>query len=370
MIYLDHNSTTNLNPAILQEISDLVKSPLNPSSIHSYGRNARRILEESREMIINSLGAKLGRGEYKLIFTSGATEANNLIISNFSDSIILYSSIEHLSVYEPAKLLENSYQIRSNISGQVDISHIEEMLKKFTGKKILVSVMAANNETGVIQPIADLAKICRKYNSYLHVDAVQAIGKMDFDISFMDIDFVTISSHKIGGFAGVGALISRDDFQINPRIIGGGQEKSERSGTENVIGIYSFAIAAKYAKANLQNYIDHTKKLRNIIEDELSRESKAFILCKDSPRLPNTSAISMEAVSADIQLIKFDNKNIAVSNGSACSSGKVKDSHVLKSMGVNDDIRKTVIRVSLGQSNTSEDAKEFVSAWKLIARGN
>jgi cysteine desulfurase len=370
MIYLDHNSTTNLNPRVIENISRFTNVALNPSSIHSDGRNARKILEESREIIAESVGAKLGRGEYKLIFTSGATEANNLIINNFQDKVVLYSSIEHLSVYEPAKLIKNSYQINCTNEGLVDLVNLEELLQKHQGQKILVSIMAANNETGVIQPIKIISNLCKKYNAFLHVDAVQALGKIEFDISDLDLDFVTLSAHKIGGIAGVGALILRDDFQIKPTIVGGGQEKSERSGTENVIGAQLFAIAAKYSKENLKHYVNHTKKLRDQIEIEIEKEEKAKILCKNSPRLPNTSIISMDGISSDIQLIRFDNKNIAVSNGSACSSGKVKDSHVLSSMGINEDVRKTVIRISLGINNTHEDAIKFVEAWKLIAKGN
>ncbi len=367
MIYLDNNATTFMHPEVKQILIEDDLSPKNPSSIHSVGRNARKLLEDARERLANALSIKLGRGGYKIIFTSGGTESNNLIINNFADDILLYSATEHVSVRDPAANLKNSRELKVTKDGLVDLDFLSEELKKVAPHgRALISVMAANNETGVIGKIEEVSQLAKQYGSSFHTDAAQAFGKIDIDISKLGADFITISSHKIGGPIGIGALVVREEAILKPIIVGGGQERGERSGTENVLGALGFARAAEISAKNIEQFISHTYSLRIYIENEINKTDCGIIISENSYRLPNTILIASKILNSDLQLIQFDTENIAVSNGSACSSGKVRNSHVLGSMGYNDKVANKVIRVSLSLANTMEDAKKFVLAWKKI----
>ena len=362
MIYLDHNSTTNVLEKVKAIIAENLKEPLNASSVHYYGRNARKLLEESREVIAQTLGIKLGRGGYKIIFTSGGTEANNLVINNFES--VLCPSIEHAAIIEPAKKVKNTTALKVNKDGIIDLVFLQEVAP--SDQKTLVSVMMANNETGVIQPIKEVVQIARDKGFLVHTDMVQAFGKINVNLQEYDVDFATISAHKIGGLVGIGALIVKDNITISPSILGGGQERSERSGTENVLGAICFAKAAEVACGNIDEYAKKTSDLRDYIESEIKKSGNGFVIAKNSNRLPNTSLIASNKVNADAMLIQFDMEGIAVSNGSACSSGKVKSSHVLQAMGYSEDVSKSVIRVSLGNNNTMKDAEEFIRVWNKV----
>ncbi len=366
MIYFDHNATTHIIDEVKLLACNHFEQLLNPSSIHSFGRNSRKLLEDARKQIAVALGIKLGNGSYKILFASGGTEVNNLVINNFRDGVVLYSAAEHASVREVAETLPESFEIKVNKDGIIDFFSLEELLTLQKGKKILISVAVANNETGIIQPVKKVVEMARKYGALVHTDAVQAVGKIKFDIKDLDVDYVTISGHKIGGFVGVGALVTRDHIKIIPQILGGGQERSERAGTENVIGIISLAKAIEIAISNLDEYSNKMKYLRDILEEEIENISPYSVISRVCDRIPNTSLIVLRGVSSDRQLIEFDLAGIAVSKGSACSSGKVRDSHLLQVMGYGKEITGSVIRVSLGKENTMDDVKRFIHVWKEI----
>lgn len=368
MIYLDNNATTFMHPEVKQILIEDDLLPKNPSSIHWVGRNARKLLEDARERLANVLSVKLGRGGYKIIFTSGGTESNNLIVNNFVDGILLYSATEHVSVRDCAANLKNSRELKVTRDGLVDIDFLNDELKQAgsSGGRALISVMAANNETGVIGKIEEMSQLAKQYGALFHTDAAQAFGKINIDINKLGVDFVTISSHKIGGPLGIGALVVREEEMLKPIFIGGGQERGERPGTENVLGALGFAQAAEISAKNIEKFASHTSSLRTYIENEINNTSCGMIISENSERLPNTVLIASKTLNADLQLIQFDAENIAVSNGSACSSGKVKNSHVLGAMGYDDKIANKVIRVSLSLANTMEDAKQFVLVWKKI----
>ncbi len=367
MIYLDHNATTYMHAEVREILAAEDLLPKNPSSIHFAGRNARKLLEEARERLANILSIKLGRGGYKIIFTSGGTESNNLVINSFSEGVVLYSSTEHPSLRDAASALKNSKELIVDQEGNVDLDFLQSELNKVKNDgSLLVSVMAANNETGVVGNVQELAGLARKNGAFFHTDAVQAFGKINMNISYLGVDFVTISSHKIGGPVGIGALVARDEARITPLFIGGGQERGERSGTENVLGALCFAKAAEIAAKNIEKYAKHTYSLRSYIENEINKTGYGVIVAENTERLPNTVLIASKILDSNLQLIQFDTEDIAVSNGSACSSGKVKSSHILKAMGYDSEISNKVIRVSLSLTNTMEDAKQFVSTWKKI----
>jgi cysteine desulfurase len=369
MIYLDYNSTSKISKDVRSYLSGLSDEPYNPSSVHYFGRNARKLLENARSRIAKSLECSLGRGGYKIIFTSGGTEANNLVLKNYKDNHILYSPTEHASIIDVVKSFKNSMQLKVDQDGVLDLGFLEYSLKKLDGSKILVTVMGANNETGTIQPVAEILELTKKYNAKFHSDFVQICGKEKIDFSELDIDYATISAHKIGGIIGTGALIVKDELFLVPEIIGGGQERGERSGTENVIGASAMAIALEKACDNLDEYKRKTYQLRNYVETEISKHKDAVIISKNVNRLCNTSMIAAKNIDSNKQLIQFDMNNIAVSNGSACSSGKVKFSHVLRAMGYDEDIASCSIRVSFGIDNTIEDATQFVEIWNKINIG-
>ncbi|MDX2049744.1 MAG: cysteine desulfurase family protein [Rickettsiaceae bacterium] len=363
MIYLDHNSTSIMHNDLKNQIIEFFGEPLNPSSIHTYGRRARNLLEESREYIASALYANLGRNGYKIIFTSGATEANNLALKGFDAKHILYDPTSHASVIEALRSFENKHKLTVNKQGQLDLAQLEELLFTYKDTKILVTVIAANNETGVIQPVSDISKICKKYSAYLHLDSAQTFGKIEFNITSLDVDLASISAHKIGGLTGTGALIVKYDIKLTPLIEGGGQEKSERSGTENLIGAISFGLAAKKIHENIGEFNTRILKLRDFLEENINLSPNAIIIGQNTSRLPNTSLISTIGVDSNLQLIKFDQSGICVSNGAACSSGTVKRSHVIKEMGYDEEVAKSAVRVSFGLNNTIDDAKKFLNAW-------
>ncbi|MDX1916536.1 MAG: cysteine desulfurase family protein [Rickettsiaceae bacterium] len=369
MIYLDNNATTYPLEGLDSYLAPFLTKPLNPSSIHYEGRYARKLLEEARSSVAESLNISINKNERKIIFTSSATEANNLVINNFRNNIVLYSPVCHLSAIEPAKNCNNSICLEVDNCGHIRLQHLEENLQKISGAKFLVTVIMANNETGIIEPLDDIIDLSHKYGGFVHADCAQAYSKMDIDDLVKKIDFITISSHKIGGLTGAGALIAPFEFELDSMLLGGGQEKKARSGTESMIPIISFGFAASNIYNMRKEFQKKIREIRDFTEETLSRSGKsAIIIGKEVTRLPNTLMISMKDVSARLQLMKFDIRGICVSNGSACSSGVVKHSHVLKAMGYQDDILDTSIRVSFGINNTIEDAKEFILAWQEIER--
>ncbi|HJD60321.1 MAG TPA: cysteine desulfurase [Rickettsia endosymbiont of Omalisus fontisbellaquei] len=364
MIYLDHSATTSINPRVKEFIISLMDKELNPSSIHRSGVFARNVIEEARFQLAAALGAS--SREYNITFTSSGTESNNLIMKNFYDGDIFISAIEHLSIYNHIKHAPNIKVIKVDNQGLLDLEHLEELLSQSSATKKLVSIMMANNESGVLQNIFEISKIAKKYNAKFHSDLVQAFSKIPTYIKDLGLDFATISGHKIGGGQGGAALISTSRFQLTPIIIGGGQEKNVRSGTENVIAIAGFGLAAELMRKNIiENYIK-IKNLQEILEKKLKKYSNVNIISDNVARLPNTTLITIPNTDAQVKLIGFDLRNICVSSGSACSSGKISKSHVLTNMGMSEEEAKSSIRVSLSHTNTVNDIEAFIEAFEKI----
>lgn len=364
MIYLDHNATTLIHPEVKQLKFSLMDNMYNPSSIHNYGRRAKGIIEHARRQIGELLKIDNKARDYQIIFTSSGTEANNLIISNFVDADIFISAIEHLSILNQAKFFSNIKLIKVDKNGIIDLEDLAKLLKASQNKKKLVSVMMANNETGVIQPIKEVSEIAKEYGTLMHSDLAQALGKIHIDINELGIDFATISGHKVGAGFGAAALIAKTKYFLKPLIIGGGQERGIRAGSEDVPAIAGFGLAAEIINTELNRRIATMKALQEKLENTLPLTVK--IIAKDSMRLPNTSLIVTPGFSAETQLIAFDLRGVAVSSGSACSSGKVQASHVLKAMGIEENEAKSAIRISMSHYNSEDDIDNFTKIFDEI----
>lgn len=353
-IYLDYNATSIMYPEVSEHIISLLKEniPLNASSIHQDGRKARSILEQARKKLVKSIGAE---GDIDIIFTASGTEANNLAITNFKNIPMLAGSTEHVSIIEAGH--NNIQLIPVDNDGLIDIKYFEQMLNETPGKKF-ISIMLANNETGVIQDIPTLSKIASANEAIFHCDASQAFGKIPFSFNQLGCDLMTISSHKCGGPLGSAALIAKKNLGLRPLILGGKQELGLRSGTENIIAISGFALAGEISLNKFNNIQLLRDRLESIICAEINSSKVS--------RLPNTSSIWMPNVKNEEQLIKFDLAGFSVSAGSACSSGRISTSHVLKAMGINEERANQTIRVSLGPSNTEEEIEKFAKLWLEI----
>lgn len=357
MIYLDHNATSTLRPSIAQAMDAIAREPLNASSIHGAGRRARKLLEDARHTIAQHLSVFPN----EIIFLSSATEANITVLRSFAaDWPMLTSPIEHASMGKAGRLLGAS-KLEVDAQGVVKLDNLEEKLTAL-GRPALVSVMLANNETGAIQPIAEIARIVHTHGGLLHCDAVQALGKIPIDCGLLNIDMLSLCAHKAGGPVGVGALIVRGETPIKPLFLGGGQELGRRAGTENIPGIVGFAALVKevadcHESAEMQ-------RLRDQLQASLQAAAPdAIVFSGAVDRLPNTLQLTMPQVSSETQLMHFDLAGMAVSAGSACSSGRVEASHVLLAMGVAKDVAQTAIRISLGWNTTQADIDAFAASW-------
>lgn len=366
-IYLDHNATTPLHPAVKSRMDEYALLPLNPSSIHSSGRAAKSIIENSRKFVARLMGFESHFRNYQITFTSGGTEANNIIMSNYKDGEIFISATEHLSILAHSKIFSNFIVIQVDSNGILDLDDLQQKLASSIKQKKLVSVMLANNETGVISPIQKIAKIAHEYGAQIHSDCAQAAGKIPVDIIDMDLDFVSISGHKFGAPLGSGALINKTSLHLEPIFIGGGQERALRPGTENVCGIAGLGEAALIAFDELDKRNEGMKKLRDRLEsDLLSKFPDISIAGINTERLPNTSLIINPKVTAQIMLIALDLKSVEVSSGSACSSGKVGKSHVLSAMSYSEDEIKSAIRISLGYTTSDKDINNFLEIYSEL----
>jgi len=366
MIYFDYNATAPLHKNVIKKIQSLKFEEFgNPSSVHKIGRNSKKVVEEVRRNILSILKAK----NYDLIFTSGATESNNLAIKGFikkNNIKTIYSlETEHASVIDVVKSLEIEKKFfKTNLNGTVNLKEIEEALSKQT-TPFLVSIMFANNESGIIHPINEIAKIVKKYKGIIHCDGVQSLGKIEIDLDSLDVDLFSISSHKIGGPTGIGALLINTRNNITPEIIGGGQEKNLRSGTENFLGILGFGEAMNEVKNLTKICNSEIKNNRDLLETNLKKLSNEIkIFGEDADRLGNTCYFAYPSMTSENQVIALDQKGICVSSGAACSSGKVEPSHVLKAMKVDDKYIHSAIRVSLGWDSTKEQVETFFNVWK------
>jgi cysteine desulfurase len=358
--YLDWNATAPLRPEAEAAMTAALSHCGNPSSVHRWGRAGRRIVEDARAAV----AALVGAAPEGVIFTSGGTEANNLALAGSGRARLLVSAIEHASIWEAAPTAE---PIPVDGNGIVALDALERRLAA-DPRPALVSVMLANNETGVIEPVAAVAALAHRMGALFHCDAVQAAGKVPLDGRALGADLMTLSAHKLGGPPGVGALVLLRDLDLAPLIRGGGQERGRRAGSENLPGIAGFGAAAAAAAAQIARY-ERVRELRDRLEAEIAaRAPEAVIFGAAVPRLPNTAAIALPGVPAETQVIALDLDGVMVSAGAACSSGKVRASRVLAAMGAAAELAGSTIRVSLGWSTSEADIARFLECWTALYR--
>ncbi|RUQ74296.1 cysteine desulfurase [Azospirillum doebereinerae] len=364
-VYLDHNATTPLKPAVKAAMVQAMDLVGNPSSVHAFGRTARRAVDEARAAVAALAGVKPAQ----VLFTGSGTEANNLALRGFSGRTVLVSAIEHDSALAAAPLTESQDTQRLPVQpdGTADLAALERILADTAGPALL-SLMLANNETGVIQPVADAAALAHARGALLHCDAVQAAGRLAFSFGALGADLMTLSAHKLGGPAGVGALVLAEGLEPDALIRGGGQERRKRAGTENLLGIVGFGAAARLALEEIAAAAD-LAALRDRLEREaLAAVPQARVMGASAARVANTSCLVLPGVPGETQVMGLDLAGVAVSAGSACSSGKVKPSHVLAAMGEDATAASSAIRVSLGWTSDDEAVDRFLAAWITVAR--
>lgn len=365
-VYLDWNATTPLRPEARSAMVAAFDVSGNPSSVHSEGRAARKLIEDARAAVAAAVGADLRN----VVFTSGGTEANALALapglqrgSGKSVQRLIVSAIEHPSVLAGGRFGQGEAEIAPVLpSGVIDLESLAALLE--SGPPALVSVMLANNETGAIQPIPEVAVLVHKAGGVLHVDAVQALSKIAIDIKGLGADTLTVSAHKVGGPKGVGAVVVAEGLAgLQAQVRGGGQELGRRAGTENVAGIAGFGAAVRAATASMEADAARMKSLQTRLETGLRIHPGTAIFADKVSRLPNTTLVSAPGLKAETAVIGFDLEGIAVSSGSACSSGKVQPSHVLQAMKADPTLLQGAIRLSLGWDSTEADVDRCLEAW-------
>ena len=370
-VYFDWNATAPLRAEARVAAMRALDGAANASSVHREGRAARQLIERAREQVATLAGAR----PEGVTFTSGATEANILALTPFLEVVgqklprdrLFISAIEHPSVLSGGRFAPQAVEtLPVTADGVIDLAALAAALGK--AERPLVSIMLANNETGVIQPIAAIAEIVHLANGLLHVDAVQGAGRIDCDIMALGADLMSLSAHKLGGPQGVGALIRRDGIHIGASLLtGGGQERGLRAGTENVAGIAGFGAACAIAASTRQMDADRMTRLRDQFEAELiAVVPQAVIFGANAARLPNTTLVAVPGIKAETAIISFDLNGIAVSSGAACSSGKIQASGVLDAMAVEPALARGAVRVSLGWSTTEADVDKLLNAWKHV----
>ena len=349
-VYLDHNATSPLRPEAFDAMLDALRTGGNASAVHGVGRKARGLIDKARRQVAERVGALPA----EVIFTSGGTEANNMALAGSSRRRVLISAIEHESVQ---RAVPDADVVPVDGEGVLDLAALERKLAA-SNEPALVSVMFANNETGVLQPMADVVRIARKADALVHCDAIQAVGKVPVDPHGIGIDYLSVAAHKLGGPTGAGALIVRGDAPFASNRFGGGQETNRRAGTENLSGIVGFGAAAEAANGLDAALRDRTEAALRAIAPQ------ARVFASGTKRLPNTTCVSMPGVSAATQVMALDLANVCVSAGSACSSGKVHRSAVLAAMGVEDAEAGSAIRISFGWNSQAEDIDRLIAAWR------
>lgn len=361
MLYLDHNATTPLDERVMEAMSPYLKTIYgNPSSLYRLGRIARSALDTAREQIASLVDAEPGQ----IIFTSGGAEANALALANAGNGSIHVSAIEHPTVLENARARNNPiFVINVDKTGIVNADTLN-ILKPRRGD--FVSIMLANNETGAIQDLAGITEQLAGLGVNIHTDAVQALGKIPVSFKELGVNLMTLSSHKIYGPKGCGALVFEKNFQLKAWLRGGDQEQGFRAGTENVAAIAGFGKAAELAKLELTERSEHLLSLRNKLEKLLSTISGLSVFAENTPRLPNTVQFGIEGVNGQMLLMQLDKNDIAVSSGSACSAHSVDPSPVLNAMGVAPCLARSAIRVSLGKDNHEGQIDAFVQTLKNL----
>ena len=364
-IFMDNNGTTALDPRVLEAMLPFLNAQHgNATSRHSFGRTARNAIDHAREQVADAVGAH----PTQVVFTGGGTEADNMAIvgiaaaSGMEAGQIACSAIEHPAISRPMQALRlrgwKTAVIAADVDGKVSRSSLEHVLATPTS---LVSVMLANNETGVIQQIAEIAESVKSCGAHMHTDAVQALGKIPLDFAELNVHAMSLSSHKINGPQGAGALILDKRVDIQPLIYGGGQEKGLRSGSENVAAIVGFGLACELASGELSERNQAARGLRDQLERGLA-DLGAVIFGANAARLPNTSFFAFRDIEGETLVMALDRKGFAVASGSACSSDSTEPSHVLLAMGVEEDLARGAIRVSLGKDNTAAQVEAFLAA--------
>ncbi len=373
MIYLDNAASTAVHPEVIKEMMPYFDSEYgNPSSIHQFGRKAKNAIQKARKQVALLVGAEPD----EILFTSGGTESNNTILygipnfreSQFDQNHIITSSIEHEAVLQPCKEFEkNGTKITYLPVDEHGIVNPDDITNATSPETVLVSIMFANNEVGTIQPIKEISEICKKYQIPLHTDAVQAVGKVPVNSKELGVDALSISSHKINGPKGVGALFIKKGLTINPQILGGGQENGMRSGTENVASIVGFGKACEIAKDKLSNNISHFQTLHSSMLSKIVKEIPHVTLNgHPEKRIFNNIHLTFLGVNGEDLIIKLDEHGIAASTGSACSVHTQKASHVLKAMGFNHEQITGSLRISFGYMNTLDEVEQAVEVLKKV----
>jgi len=375
-VYLDWNATAPLRPEARAAVAAAFELVGNPSSVHAEGRAARRVVEEARREVAALVGAE----PRNVVFTSGGTEANMLALSPATGAgpggapcgRLMVSAIEHPSVLAGGRFPPSAVErVPATPSGVIDLAALERRLAALAGEGVrrpLVSLMLAGNESGTLQPVSQAARLTHETGGLLHVDAVQAAGRIPCDINALGADLLTLSGHKTGAPKGVGALIKRDEaLALDALVKGGGQERGARAGTENVAAIAGFGAAAVAARAGLEHERAHMDALRWTLEAGLRAISADVIIFgTETERLPNTTLFTVPGMKAETAVIAFDLDGVAVSSGAACSSGKVTPSHVLAAMGVPPALARGAVRVSLGPTTAESDINRFLDAWRKL----
>jgi cysteine desulfurase len=366
-IYLDHNATTPLHPAVVERMTEALRDEFgNPSSVHHFGQKAKAAVDEAR----SAVGALIGADPHEIVFTSGGTEGDNLAIRGVAEALepsgrrhLIASAIEHEAVLNTLKALaRRGWKTTFLPVDESGIVSPDVLRNALTDDTALVSVMHANNEIGTIQPIAELARIAHERGALFHSDAVQSAGKIPVNVKALGVDLLSISAHKFYGPKGIGAIWIRRGLRLLAPMTGGKQERSRRAGTENVVGIIGMGVAAKAALAKMQEEAARTAALRDRLEEGILRAVPGTAINgAREARVPNTTNISVDRVEAESLLIALDLQGIAVSTGSACSSGTLEPSHVLKAMGFAPHRTQNSIRFSLGADNTEADIDRVIA---------
>jgi len=363
LIYFDNNATTRLDKEVFAALSQTYNQPLNASSIHKFGNIAQKYVKNAKE----NISKYLNTDNYEIIFTSGATESNNMAIQGFKDYEIITSAIEHSSILQLAQ--KNKHHIIDvDNDGVIKIEQLEDKLKNIGHGNFLVSIMMAHNETGVIQPIAQIAKLVHQYGGLIHSDITQGVGKIEINIEKLNIDLASFSAHKINGPQGIGALLLRKSLEIDNLIYGGSQIDEKRPGTLNIAGIVGMGKAFEILKSNILSKNNDILQLRDYLEKKMVEIAKdnVVIFGKNAQRLPNTSFFATKNIDNQTLLMIMDLENIAISSGSACSAGVNKISSSLKAMKIDDKLAKCAIRISLGFDNNKEQIDKFLQIWQSL----
>jgi cysteine desulfurase len=362
--YLDWNATAPLRPEARAACAAALDAVGNPSSPHAEGRRARAIVEDAREQVAALVGARPA----EVVFTSGGTEANNAVVAGGWDTIFV-AGVEHDSVLAPARVSgARIVEAPVDANGVVRLAALADaMASRASPGRALLTLQVANNETGVLQPVAEAAAIAKAHGALVHTDGVQAAGRVTVDVRALGVDFLSLSAHKLGGPKGIGALVVREGTSLPSLIAGGGQERRRRAGTENVPAIAGFGTTAEAAARELEK-IERIRALRDGLEARIAALApSAVVMGAQAARLPNTTSVAVPGTSAETLVIALDLAGVAVSAGAACSSGKVGASHVLEAMGMEPALASAAIRVSLGWSTTQDDMAAFIEAWSKAA---